>query len=71
VVVGTIREGCCPNPRSPTSSRLRRLAALVRLRVAFGPIEVVEVISHDPAAIQVDRLDDPAGEGDEPGADDE
>jgi hypothetical protein len=27
-----------------------QLAALRRLRVAFGPIEVVEVISHDPAA---------------------
>jgi hypothetical protein len=25
-----------------------QLAALRRLRVAFGPIEVVEVISHDP-----------------------
>jgi hypothetical protein len=27
-----------------------QLAALRRLRVAFGPIEVVEVISNDPAA---------------------
>jgi hypothetical protein len=27
-----------------------QLAALRRLRVAFGPIEVVEVVSHDPAA---------------------
>jgi hypothetical protein len=27
-----------------------QLAALRRLRAAFGPIEVVEVISHDPAA---------------------
>ena len=26
-----------------------QLAALRRLRAAFGPIEVVEVISHDPA----------------------
>jgi hypothetical protein len=27
-----------------------QLAALRRLRAAFGPIEVVEVINHDPAA---------------------
>jgi hypothetical protein len=27
-----------------------QLAALRRLRAAFGPIEVVEVIGHDPAA---------------------
>jgi hypothetical protein len=27
-----------------------QLAALRRLRVVFGPIEVVEVVSHDPAA---------------------
>jgi hypothetical protein len=26
-----------------------QLAALRRLRAAFGPIEVVEVVSHDPA----------------------
>jgi hypothetical protein len=48
-----------------------QLAALRRLRVAFGPIEVVQVLSHHPAAIQVERLDDAAGEGSEPGTDDE
>jgi hypothetical protein len=41
-----------------------QLAALRRLRVAFGPIEVVEVISHDPAAapdesMQKARMADP------------
>ena len=35
-----------------------QLAALRRLRAAFGPIEVVEVISHDPD-------DDPAAAPDE------
>jgi hypothetical protein len=47
-----------------------QLAALRRLRAAFGPIEVVKVLSHDPAAIQGERLNDAADEG-EPGADDE
>jgi hypothetical protein len=41
-----------------------QLAALRRLRVAFGPIQVVEVISHDPAAapdesMQGARMADP------------
>jgi hypothetical protein len=41
-----------------------QLAAVRRLRVAFGPIEVVEVISHDPAAapdesMQGARMADP------------
>jgi hypothetical protein len=41
-----------------------QLAALRRLRVAFGPIEVVEVVSHDPAAapdesMQGARMADP------------
>jgi hypothetical protein len=30
-----------------------QLAALRRLRVAFGFVEVVEVISHDPAAARM------------------
>jgi hypothetical protein len=50
-------------PRHISPSQIRRtgqhgrvpedddqLAALRRLRVAFGPIEVVDVISHDPIA---------------------
>jgi hypothetical protein len=42
-----------------------QLAALRRLRAAFGFVEVVEVISHDPAAapdesIQGARMADPA-----------
>jgi len=41
-----------------------QLAALRRLRVAFGFVEVVEVISHDPAAapdgsIEGARMEDP------------
>jgi hypothetical protein len=41
-----------------------QLAALRRLRAAFGPIEVVEVIGHDPAAapdesVQRARMADP------------
>jgi hypothetical protein len=37
-------DGCVPEVDDD------QLAALRRLRVAFGPIEVVEVISHDPVA---------------------
>jgi hypothetical protein len=37
-------DGCVPEVDDD------QLAALRRLRAAFGPIEVVEVISHDPAA---------------------
>jgi hypothetical protein len=43
-----------------------QLAALRRLRAAFGPIEIIEVISHDPG----DDLAAPQGEpikGDEDG----
>jgi hypothetical protein len=38
------RHGCVPEVDDD------QLAALRRLRAAFGPIEVVEVISHDPPA---------------------
>jgi hypothetical protein len=42
-----------------------QLAALRRLRVIFGPIEVVEVVSHDPAvadeSMQGARMADPGG----------
>jgi hypothetical protein len=37
-------DGCVPEVDDD------QLAALRRLRAAFGPIEVVEVISYDPAA---------------------
>jgi hypothetical protein len=37
-------DGCVPEVDDD------QLAALRRLRAAFGPIEVVEVVSHDPAA---------------------
>jgi hypothetical protein len=47
-------DGCVPEVDD------YQLAALRRLRVAFGPIEVVEVISHDPAAARMSRL---RGEG--------
>ena len=43
-------DGCVPEVDDD------QLAALRRLRVAFGPIEVVEVISHDPAAARMSRL---------------
>jgi hypothetical protein len=44
-----------------------QLAALQRLRAAFSPIEVVEVISHDPAAAPDESVQ---GEDGRPGADD-
>jgi hypothetical protein len=34
-----------------------QLAALRRLRAAFGPIEVVEVVSHDPAAASDESIE--------------
>jgi hypothetical protein len=37
-------DGCVPEVDDD------QLVALRRLRAAFGPIEVVEVLSHDPAA---------------------
>jgi hypothetical protein len=51
-------DGCVPEVDDD------QLAALRRLRAAFGPIEVVEVISHDPAAapdesIEGARMADP------------
>jgi hypothetical protein len=51
-------DGCVPEADDD------QLPALRRLRAAFGPIEVVEVISHDPAAvpeasIQGARMADP------------
>jgi hypothetical protein len=44
-----------------------QLAAVRRLRVAFGPIEVVEVISHDPIVSNdpEDTGEGPQGELDE------
>ena len=51
-------DGCVPEVDDD------QLAALRRLRAAFGPIEVVEVVGHDPAAapdelIQGARMADP------------
>ena len=45
-----------------------QLAALRRLRAAFGPIEVVEVIRHDPAAAPEESIE--GGKDGRPGADD-
>jgi hypothetical protein len=43
-----------------------QLAALRRLRAAFGFVEVVEVVSHDPAATPAERSDERDAQGGEP-----
>jgi hypothetical protein len=44
-------DGCVPEVDDD------QLAALRRLRAAFGPIDVVEVVSHDSAAVPDESIE--------------